>query len=137
MNSIDFKTPNTGVTDIKDGENPFYTKDDTPDISYTSVPFGPSSGFDTDTIQGLQAVTAKVAGPNKLVATGSDGKLPASILPASGVVAVTGTYAAIILTNPSTPTFGIASTPGAGTTLLFYCGISTVGANGWLLLAGS
>lgn len=75
------------ILDLKDGEFPFYTEDSTnvPDSNRAKkareTPHGPGSGFDSDTIHGLQAVTAIVAGPNKLVATGADGKLPASIIP--------------------------------------------------------
>lgn len=71
---------------VNDGEWPFYTAEEPPvrlenAQSSSNVMQGPGSGFDADTIQGLQAVTAFVAGPNKLVATGSDGKLPASVIP--------------------------------------------------------
>lgn len=45
-----------------------------------AIPQGIGSGLDADTIQGIQAVTANVAGPNKLVATGADGYLPSSII---------------------------------------------------------
>ncbi len=73
------------IKDVKDDESPFYTEDSTkrPDpnsmINMSKIPQG--AGLDADTIQGIIAVTASVAGPNKLVATGSDGKLPASVIP--------------------------------------------------------
>lgn len=77
---------NHEFADVKDGDYPFYTTEEAVRLEpkHSDDPKdaqGPGSGFDADTIQGLQAVTAFVAGPNKLVATGSDGKLPASVLP--------------------------------------------------------
>jgi hypothetical protein len=77
----------SGTTTLKDGEFPFYVKDSNgsdPKVKPSdSVQQGAGSGLSADTVQGIQAVTAAVAGPNKLVATGSDGKLPASVLPAT------------------------------------------------------
>lgn len=137
-------TPNLGYKDIQDGESPLYT-DESPLPPYMNImPLAQASGsyLDSDTVQGITAVTAIVAGPNKLVATDKNGKLPIGIMPtspgAAGVVSyVTGTYASIVATNPSNITMGIATTPGAGYTFLIYCGIATVGDNGWLLIAGS
>lgn len=70
---------------VKDGDFPFYTQEDPPvrleNQRSSSSQQGPGSGFDSDTIHGMQAVSAKAWGPNKLVATGRDGKLPLDIIP--------------------------------------------------------
>lgn len=59
-------------------EYPFY-ENEVPE-AVSKIPQGPGSGSNSDTVDGLQAVTASKAGPNKLVATGSDGKLPISVI---------------------------------------------------------
>lgn len=72
--------------DVKDGESPFYTEDSThaPYVSRRtaiSLPQGSGSGTDSDTVDQFDAVSAKVGGPNKLVATGSNGFIPISTIP--------------------------------------------------------
>lgn len=71
---------------VADGEYPFYEAPEKMPSNEkakekSTLRRGPGSGSDADTIQGILAVTAAVAGPNKLVATGKDGKLPAGIIP--------------------------------------------------------
>jgi hypothetical protein len=72
---------------LKDDEYPFY---DQVEVDPIKRPFedwnrltkqGSGSGLDADSLQTILAVTASVAGPNKLVATDNTGKLPASIIP--------------------------------------------------------
>ena len=135
--------PNMGPTLVADGESPLYTEDSTPppNTNIDALSQATGSGLDSETVQGILAVTATVGGPNKLVATDGTGKLPISIIPtgnpAAGVPGyVTGTYATIKATNPAAITFGIASTPGSGYTLMFYLGKNTVGDNGWIVLGG-
>lgn len=60
-----------------------YTSSDNTRIDLARIPQGSGSRLDSDTIDGLQAVTASKAAPNVLVATGSDGKLPSSVIPTS------------------------------------------------------
>lgn len=77
-----------GYENVKDGESPIYTQDSSKpryanSMSQLAQSFG--SNLDSDTVDGIEAVTAKVGGPNKLVATGSSGYLPYGILPPSGV----------------------------------------------------
>lgn len=69
------------ILDVKDGEYPLYEQEDLVKKVASELPQGQGSRTDSDTVDGLQAVTATKAGPNKLVATGSDGLLPSSILP--------------------------------------------------------
>ena len=71
------------VIDVKDGEDPFYTKEETatPIIPAKSVDQGPGSGLDSNTVMGIQAVTAAKAAPNVLVATDANSKLPTSTIP--------------------------------------------------------
>ncbi len=58
------------------------------DVEKTSTPetktplrMGPGSGFDSDTIHSIRAVTAVNAGPNVLVATNKTGQLPVGTMP--------------------------------------------------------
>ncbi len=78
--------PDLGYTDVKDGESPLYTSDSMspPNYSVSALGQASGSGLDSDTVQGITAVTAQVAGPNKLVATGANGTLPLGILPTGG-----------------------------------------------------
>lgn len=75
------------VKTVGHDEYPFYdqtqksSSNDTLRQRAGAIPQGIGSNLDADTIQGLQAVTAHVAGPNKLVATDANGKLPAGIIP--------------------------------------------------------
>lgn len=74
------------IQNIKDGEYPFYEQDhEIPGkvslVAPINIQQGPGSGFDADTVDGIQAVTASKRGPNKLVATDEEGLLPSSILP--------------------------------------------------------
>jgi hypothetical protein len=77
------------IQTVKDGEFPFYEKEEKSESTAKTVeaiPMGPGSNLDSDTIHGLQAVTAKVAGPNKLVATDKNGNLTS---PVSGAILAT------------------------------------------------
>lgn len=85
----------TNITEEPGGFNDHGSPTDTPKVSESTsllknIPQGIGSGLDADTIQGLQAVTATVAGPNKLVATGSDGFLPTAIIPAAAPTGAAG-----------------------------------------------
>lgn len=57
------------------------------ELKVSDVPQGPGSNLDSDTVDGIQAVTATAAGPNKLVATGGNGILPQAILGLSSISA--------------------------------------------------
>ena len=65
-----------------------------------TVPQGPGSRLDADTVDGFHATSSTKVGPNLLVATGPNSLLPASIIPA----AAGATFA------DWTPTFGGFST---------------------------
>lgn len=75
--------------DSPPGNFPFYQKEEyfkkekeePKKVALFDIPQGPGSRLDSDTVDGIQAVTFDKAGPNKLVATGSSGFLPASIIP--------------------------------------------------------
>ena len=132
---------------VNDGEGPFYTSDSSkPPYAVAqvanSLAQGAGSSLDADTIVGIQAVTAKVAGPNKLVATDKNGKLPIGIMPltggGSGVIGyVTGTAAGLTATPPTGLSFAIFTDIGPAGALMFYFNDPTVGNNGWILLGGS
>lgn len=62
---------------VKDGEFPHYVKDDDTSAKPEEKPEIPT---DADAVSGLKAVTATVAGPNKLVATDNGGSMPVSTL---------------------------------------------------------
>ena len=64
------------IKDVKDGEYPFYDKEE----KKTKVEYNPSQlpTHSADTVGGFTAVSYAAAGPNKLVATNSSGKLPNS-----------------------------------------------------------
>lgn len=51
----------------------------------------PEGKINSDSVSGIKAVTAVVAGPNVLVATDETGKLPTSVLPSRGVLQVVNT----------------------------------------------
>lgn len=134
------------AVDVKDGTNPFYTADSTspPTPSGVSeVAVVPSQAMkDADSVSGILAVTAVVAGPNKLVATDNTGKLPLSIMPTgsstAGVIGyVTGTYASLKASPPAQISLGIATDLGPAGTLCFYFNNASVGDNGWIILGGS
>lgn len=66
--------------------------DDTNPVQKTGSPIvknWPGPTADSRTVNAIGAVTAAQAGPNVLVATGANGKLPASILPGAGFSAQT------------------------------------------------
>lgn len=67
-----------------DQEEPVVEEEAVTELS--SIPQGPGSSLDSDTVDGFQAVTADKAGPNKLVATDNDGKLPASVMSSSSTL---------------------------------------------------
>ena len=75
------------VTEVMDGEYPFYVKEqesavpEESSVPLAKIPQGPGSKLDSDTVDGIQAVTASAAGPNKLVATDEEGLLPTSVIP--------------------------------------------------------
>lgn len=81
---LDSDKPST----IAPNQFPFYEtepiapRQDKPTLASVSesVPQGPGSRFDSDTVDGIQAVTATAAAPNALVATDNSGKLPSSVL---------------------------------------------------------
>ena len=132
--------------DVKDGASPFYTKDSTnppsSELALKTVPSGVSSGFDSDTVQGIQAVTAKVSGPNKLVATDKNGKLPLGIMPTGGATPgvlqyVTGTYANLKASPPTNIAMGIATDQGVAGALYFYTNNPLAGDSGWVFIGGS
>ena len=69
-------------------------EEETAPVALADIPQGAGSRLDSDTVDGLQAVRAAQAGPNKLVATDANGDLPASVIPASAVP-ITVTTAAV------------------------------------------
>ncbi len=141
--------PDTGVIELKDGEYPFYTQnEDKPTKSgILHFPVGPGSGLDADSTDGFEAVSAYVCGPNKLVATTSDGKLPTSIIATSSSPGtINNTYVPLLLTGtlaylkanaPSGKAFGIATDQGNAGTLYMYFANVNVGDQGWVLISGS
>lgn len=92
-----------GATDVKDGESPLYTEDSSkPRYANSSVSqLGQSFGsfLDSDTVDGIEAVTSNVGGPNKLVATGPSGYLPVSAVPPSGTTTGGGAPIAPIISS--------------------------------------
>ncbi len=137
-------------TEVKDGESPNYTSDSMPPPNQTSIsPLSQSYGsmLDSDTVDGFDAVTAYVCGPNKLVATTSDGKLPTSILPTSsdpGTIntvivpaLIIGTLAYLKANPPSPYSLGIATDVGNAGALYMYFPNALVGDSGWVLVSGS
>lgn len=101
-------------SEVKDGEYPFYTKDSrlTPKTVISKIPQGMGSSLDSDTVAGIQAVTAIKAAKNKLVATDGTGKLPLSIMPSvlRGPAGATGSTG---LPGPAGPQ-GASGPPGIG-----------------------
>ncbi len=137
-------------TDVKDGEGPNYTEDSTMSPSVQSIsPLSQAYGsmLDSDTVDGFDAVTAYVCGPNKLVATTSDGKLPTSILPTStdpGTIntvvvpaLLIGTLAYLKANSPASYSLGIATDVGNAGSLYVYFPNILVGDSGWVLVSGS
>lgn len=53
-------------------------------IPLNNIPQGPSSKLDSDTVDGYQVSPYSSISPNTLVPVGTDGKLPASVIPAGG-----------------------------------------------------
>ena len=84
----------TGFTDVKDGESPFYTHESSnpPFISLIRPLVNASGSFlDADTVDGIEAVTHSVGGPNKLVATDQEGYFPFGSIPQNGTTSGGGT----------------------------------------------
>ncbi len=142
--------PDTGVIELKDGEYPFYTQDEQPiknSVNILHIPVGAGSGLDADSTDGFEAVSAYVRGPNKLVATTSDGKLPTEILASSSSPGtINNTYVPLLLTGtlaylkanaPVGRAFGIATDVGNAGALYMYFANTNVGDQGWVLISGS
>ena len=75
------------VITVADGEYPFYVQEEP---RQEAKPLDVNIPLDFDAYSGLKAVTATVAGPNKLVATTSAGLLPTSIIPSVALGFVLG-----------------------------------------------
>lgn len=75
------------IIDSPPGDTPFYVQDSKTFIKSSAIAQGFGSGFDADRVDGLRAVTATKHGPNRLVATGSSGLLPAAIIPPTAATA--------------------------------------------------
>lgn len=134
-------TPDTGVKNIKEGDSPFYTDDSTSLPGSESQPY-----YDSPTVNGLAAiqmtvptpVTAATAGPNNVVATGSNGLLPISVIPplsGSVIIAATNTYANLKAFPLTGAYFAIATNLGQGA-LVFNTAIAGIGDSGWVVISG-
>lgn len=121
------------VVDVKDGESPFYVKEEeAPDAlskEAEKIPQGAGSGLDSDTIQGFQAVSATAKGPNKLVATDANGDLPTAVIPAV-TVAMLATAAKPPATQDATPTRAVATVYQNTTGKVMYANITIAQAAG-------
>lgn len=134
----------TGVEDVKDGDSPFYTDDSSNPPYVNAVPLSQASGsgLDSDTVQGITAVTARVGGPNKLVATDNTGAYPFSTLPIGGatpgaMVFVSGAYASLKASPPATVALCLAIDQGVAGALYLYTANASAGDSGFVLLGGS
>lgn len=123
----------TGPVEVKDGEFPFYDKADVaaPVPKNAEDKQGPGSGFDSDTIQGLQAVTATVAGPNKLIATDKNGFYPRIALPVAYLshVVKTNTQTGIETTFTAVDGLSVTISPSRPTTKILVIAAICWGGN--------
>lgn len=107
----------------------------TQDIPKDDEPYNVSA----KNVAGINAVTAAGAGPNLLVATDAEGKLPISIIPVlagtSAVIGATGTYAALKAAPLAGLYFAWATDIGQGA-LVFNSGAAGIGDSGWVIIAG-
>lgn len=97
---------NTQTIEVGPDEFPFYVKEETVSLNkkedellVSDIPQGPSSKLDSDTVDGIQAVTADKTAPNKLVATDNNGRLPSSTLAAGTVVQVVSTQTGALVSG--------------------------------------
>lgn len=99
-------------TDVMDGQSPLYTKESSiPRYAQTTSQLAQSFGslLDSDTIDGFEAVSAAVGGPNKLVATGATGYYPVTSIPPSGTTTGGGAPIAPIISSIIIPSTSIGS----------------------------
>lgn len=95
------------VLDVGPDEFPLYTNEAEPE---EKVPEKIDATTDSETVSGIQAVTASARGPNKLVATDATGKLPSAIIPSatSGVLQIV--YNSTSATNSTAVTIPVDDT---------------------------
>ena len=129
-----------GGKNVRDGESPLYTEDSSMprylnSSMFTSQGFG--TNLDSDTVGGIQAVTAHVGGPNKLIASDQNGYLPYGIVPPPGGVTTPGgppipvptlqpiivstdltTYGLLSVDTNGALNLNVTATPAAGITYL-------------------
>ncbi len=142
-------TPNIG-TNVKDGESPLYTSGSSnPPYISTIIPLAQAqgSGLDSDMVDGFDAVSAYVRGPNKLIATTSDGKLatetiatgdsPGNINTKLIPALIIGTLAFLKAQTLNGFTLGFATDIGTAGAFYAYFNTASVGDGGWVFVTGS
>ncbi len=114
-----------GVQNVKDGESHQYTPDSSAPPYMRSYALAIASGtfLDSDTVDGIEAVTASKASANKLVATGPGGYLPYGIIPPPGGVTTGGSapvyfgvpQLSIVLLSNNLASYGLLTADTDGT----------------------